>query len=118
MDRLELLRGFVLEVVADDYEDLEKIYAEVSGLGSRCGVSIPHSEILQAVIDLIETGLAKAYDLRGSRAEEIQGATETFELHHPYFLITPKGRGVHSNGDWWPFDEEGSVRNDWVAPNK
>lgn len=117
MNRPELLRRFVLNEVADDYENLEKIYSEVSSLGSRCGLSLPRGEIKQALVDLIEARLVKAYRLTTNSVEEFDGVPEAERMDDSYFWITPRGKDLLvSDGDWWPFDDEGSLRVGWVPP--
>jgi hypothetical protein len=53
----------VLDAIADDYENLEIISAHVTGLGTRCGLTVEPLDIERALTGLIEAGLAKAYVL-------------------------------------------------------
>lgn len=120
MNRRELARMFVLDVIADDYENLEKICMEATGLSVRAGLSIMRSEILQALVDLIKADLAKAYRLTTiPTAEEIQGVPPLEKFGDYYFWVTSKGRNIQvSDYPGWPFDENGLLRTDWVAPEK
>ncbi len=86
---------FVLDAIADDYENLEKIDTHVNRLALECGLTIHSSEVLQALIDLIATGLAKAYRLSTVvPAEEFQGVPTAAEVKDYYFWVTEKGREV------------------------
>jgi hypothetical protein len=107
----------VLNAIADDYEALETIYSEVSSLGARCGLINQNEDIVQGLVSLIATGLAKAYRLRSSPIEEVEGLPERSEMNDLYFWVTPKGKDLQlSNDDWWPFDDEGSLRGNWAPP--
>jgi hypothetical protein len=73
MNRNELTRMFVLNEIGDDYENLEKIAKEVTALGTRCGLTLDLPEISNALMYLMEAGLARAYRLSPTRPnEEIQ----------------------------------------------
>jgi len=70
MHRRELVRTFVLNGIADDYENLEQITKQAASLRADCGMTIQSSEILEALGDLVGAGLAKAYRLSSNEAEE------------------------------------------------
>jgi hypothetical protein len=82
VSRSELVRVFVLNELADDYEEFDHISENVIKLGVDCGLTIHSSEILDALMYLIESGLAKAYRLGGPTAEEIQGVPPRDEIEH------------------------------------
>jgi hypothetical protein len=121
MTRIEFVRRFVLIEIADDYEDLEHIYSLVARDSLRSGLTVQKPEIIHALVELIEAGLATAYRLSGSSpAQKIQGVPPRAEIEDSYihFWATPKGRElVVSDRDWWPFDDEGALRRDWSPPN-
>ena len=117
MQRYVLIRMFVLDVMADDYENLEMIYGELHKFGERCGLTLRASEILAALIQLIELGLAKAYWLWQPPVREIEGVPPLDEIDRYYFWLTEEGRKVQlADYENWPFDTEGAVRRDWVCP--
>lgn len=118
MNRKELVNIFVLEAVADDYENVEQIHKEVTGLASRCGLTINVSEIEEAMTDLIKSDLVRAYRLSPRLpAEEINGVPVPSIRSECYFWATPKGREfLASPSVPWPFDEEGFLRKDWFPP--
>jgi hypothetical protein len=122
MTRQEFVRRFVLMEMADDYENLEHICSLVAQHGSRCGLTIPRSEIIQAIVGLIETDLAKAYRLsaRSPSVYTFPGVPSREELEDcsTYFFVTPEGLGLAaSGGNWYPFDDLGDLRDDWVPPD-
>jgi predicted XRE-type DNA-binding protein len=119
MKRDELTRMFVLDAIADDYENLEKINGEVKSFYGNCGLTIQPSEILGALIDLIELGLARAYWLWQHPPREIEGVPPLDEIDNYYFWLTEEGRKVHDAvDDRWPFDKEGALRRDWMLPEE
>ena len=117
-DRAELLRMFVLDAIADDYENLEIICTDVSAMSTRCGLLIQCSDVTQALVSLIESGLASPYKLRPT-AEKIEGIPAIDALRDYYYLVTEKGREVQlSDYAGWPFGENGELRKDWVVPTQ
>jgi hypothetical protein len=118
MSRSELLRMFVLDVIADDYENLEKIYSDVNELGVSSGLSIQKPEIIDALIGLLESDLASAYKLSGTAPnQKVQGVPSRDKLVDYYFLVTERGQIIQrADDDGWPFEPSGELRKDWVAP--
>ncbi len=115
-DWAELLRMFVLDTIADDYENLEKICADVSAMSTRCGLSVQSSDVVEALVSLIASGLASPYKLRPT-AEKVEGVPPISNLGNYYYWVTEKGRGVQlSDYADWPFGENGELREDWTAP--
>jgi len=116
---------FVLDGIADDYENLQQIAKQVASLSSDCGTTIELSEILIALGDLVGAGLAKAYRLSSSEPEEICKMPAASEIGSPYlttandiyFLVTTKGMDLQlSPNKDWPFDENNLLRRDWAPP--
>jgi hypothetical protein len=127
MRRSELVRMFVLNKIADDYENLHQITKQVEPLGSACGLSIETSEILQALGELIAADFARAYRLSimSRTAEEIQGMPPAHEIGSPdvpmvvdaFFWATEKGRQLaRSKATDWPFDDDRVLRSNWNPP--
>ena len=105
MNRSPLIRLFILNAIADDYEDLPRILKEVSDLGGKSGVTIASAEILPELINLIETDLAKAYRLSPILpVEEIDGVPPPGEIEGCYFWITAKGSAELRSAEW-PFGD-------------
>jgi hypothetical protein len=100
MTRAELLRLFVLNAMCDDYEELEMIYDVVLRDTERCGMPASQSEILRALTEVVETGLAKAYRLRGEPLGELPGLPPLEEMEMPhriYYYLTPNGKEVQQS---------------------
>jgi hypothetical protein len=118
MDRNEILRMFILDVIADDYENLEKIQNEVGKLGIRAGLGIEPPEITRELIGLIKSGLVRAYRLSPTQpVEEVQGVPPPQEVDGLYYWLTDEGKEIQlADYPHWPFDETGNLRRDWSPP--
>jgi len=116
MERRELIRRLVLNSICDDFENVDQIILrDVTRDGSKFGLTIERSDIVDALKGLIEDGLAKAYLLLGTMgpdpfAGELPGmppldvVEENFQT---YFYITKKGMDYHLADDsWWPFEDD------------
>jgi hypothetical protein len=120
MNRREMVRRLVLDTICDDYENVDQvILREVAEWGTRCGLTIGRSEVVDALAGLIADGLAKAYELSALKPfskelpgmPPLDGVEEDFRT---YFLATEKGMDLQlSDGAWWPFDDEDNLRADW-----
>jgi hypothetical protein len=116
MERRELLRRLVLDSICDDFENVDQIILQdVARAGSKLGLTIERSDIVDALEGLIEDGLAKAYLLSATMgpdpfAGELPGMPPmdvVEEYFQTYFYITKKGMDFHLADDtWWPFDDE------------
>ena len=116
-NRRELVRRLVLDSICNDYENVDQIIlGEVAAQGSKCGLTIERSEIVDALASLIGDGLAKGY-LLSHVVIELHGmpAIDTLEDDfQTYFYITKEGKELQLSDDkWWPFDDEGNLRPDW-----
>jgi hypothetical protein len=112
MDRNELIRWMVLDEICDDYENVDQIIlTDVARDCAKLGFVVERSHIVNALGELIEGGLAKAYLLSGARPEELLGMPSldvVEEDFKTYFYVTPKGKELHlSDESWRPFDDEG-----------
>lgn len=119
MDRSELIRMFVLDAIADDDEELDRISEHVFQLGVRCGVTIRMSDILDGLTGLIKSGLAKAFQFRGTvPTDEIDGVPASYDSEGLYFAITNKGKEVQ-NAEYepWPFDDKNALKKGWSPPS-
>ncbi len=115
MERRELIRRLVLDSICDDVENVDQIILpDVAREGSRLGLTIERSDIVDALEGLVEDGLAKAYLLSGTMgpdpfAGELPGMPSldaVEENFQTYFYITKKGTDFHLADDtWWPFDD-------------
>jgi hypothetical protein len=122
MTRRDQIRMFVLDVIADDYEEVEHIIEVVANWFGCCNLGINRNEIVLALISLTQDGLARGYHLMetpGNKPEEIDArlSPDQIQPYDPYFWITDKGREeVKLPNDGWPLDDDGLLRKDWVPP--
>ena len=93
MEGPDILKVLVLSEVSDDYEEIEHILFQLTPLADKFDLTIRLIEVRQALIELIETGLVKAYQLSpGHRsAEEIQGIPPE-NIDGIYYLVTDSGK--------------------------
>jgi len=103
----------VLNAICDDYENVDQvILRDVSNDCAKLGFAVERSDVVKALDELLEDGLAKAYLLGGREPTELPGmpaldAPETY--FKTYFYITKKGMDLHLSDDtWWPFEEDGN----------
>src|SRR5581483_3065358 len=86
MTHEELIRMFILDVISDDYEEIEKIEGETKKLADHAGARTNSAEIRGALIELIEMGLARAYRLSSTLpAQEVKGTPAPGEISGYYF---------------------------------
>ncbi|HLJ45623.1 MAG TPA: hypothetical protein VKU01_06435 [Bryobacteraceae bacterium] len=118
--RSDLIQMFVLDAIADDYENLAHIKIDVTSLSSRAGLAVEPGEVTDALIRLIERGLATAFNLRGwNPPEEYPGIPPSCDIDEYYFWTTSEGKKVQlADYPEWPFDEDNNRRNDWQAPSR
>jgi hypothetical protein len=116
MIRSVLVRRLVLNSICDDFENVDQvILPNVMKWGSKCGLTIDRTEVVQALASLIEDGLAKAYILPGPGRDPFSGELKGMpsmdaieEDFKTYFYITQKGMDLHLADDsWWPSDDTG-----------
>jgi len=120
MSQHDLIRLLVLVEISDDYEEPEHVYENVAKRARLCGMVIQFVDVRTALMELVGSGLAKAYRLSTTaQAMEIQGFPPVDQVHEYYFWITEKGKGIvdSTRGDSWPFDDEGDLRPDWSPPS-
>jgi hypothetical protein len=119
--RADLVRMFVLNSISDDYEEIGQITKDVSRDANNCGMVIESIEIVTALRELFDSGLAKAYRLYATSRppEELAAMPTPDEMKNrgAYFWITGEGMKVQLRDDSsWPFEEIGVVRKDWTPP--
>lgn len=121
MKEHDFVRLLVLVQISDDYEEPEHIYENVAGKAMLCGITVQPADIGKVLVDLVESGLAKAYRLSTTEpAIEIEGAPPVDQVQGYYFLITERGKEVidSSRDERWPFDDEGALRPGWCPPRE
>jgi hypothetical protein len=118
MTRAELIQTLVLNECCDDYEDIEHITKWMYQLGPKCGLTIAHEDIIQALRESIKKGWLKAWDLR----RWPDPATTEYEREeitplNPRFARTEEGLAFQkASSASGPFDEEHNLRESWLTP--
>jgi hypothetical protein len=123
LSRSEFVRRLVLNSICDDLENVDQvILRDVAADGAKCGLTIERPEVVEALALLTEGGLATAHRLPAPNGDPFSGELlpcmppmgvieEDFKS---YFYRTEKGLELHLSDDtWWPFDDEGNLRQDW-----
>jgi|SRR5580692_5909154 hypothetical protein len=120
MNRSELIQRMVLNVMCDDYENVDQIILpHVARDCAKLGIIVERSEIVKELGELVARGMAKAYLLssREPFSVELEGmppldiVEENFET---YFYPTKKGMDFHlSNHTWWPLDDDDESLPNW-----
>jgi hypothetical protein len=118
MTRQELVRLAVLMNIADSYEEPVYIYDCVAEALEPCGLAIAPEETQQALLELTESGLAKAYRLsaREPFKEELQGLPPFDGSYDYYFWITEdglRGLAIGRAREDWPLDDVHDVIPGW-----
>ncbi len=117
MTRAELIRMFVSNQIGDDFEDIEQITKWTVPMGSKCGLTITHDDIIQALRELIELRHAKAYDLEYSADPPTESQQELITPINPIFSRTEEGLAYQlANLAIDPFDENYNIREKWPTP--
>jgi hypothetical protein len=102
----------VLDEISDDYENVDQIILpNVAKECSKLRVVVERSDIVNALAELIESGLAKAYLLSSSGPAEDLPCMPPLDVieddFKTYFYITPKGLECHlSDTTRFPFEDE------------
>jgi hypothetical protein len=118
MDRHDLIRRMVLNAICDDYENVDQvIFPQVAKSCAKLGFTVERCEIVNALADLIGSGLATAHLLSSTEPPKHVADMPPMEVVEEnfmtYFLITKKGMDLHLSDDsWWPFDDAGRPRID------
>ncbi len=113
MNTTELIQKMVLSEISDDYENVDQIILPVVAREcAKLGIAVERSDVVGALAELVEDGLAKAYRLSSTTpAIALQGMPTldiVEEYFETYFYITKQGLDQHLSDDtWWPFDDEG-----------
>jgi hypothetical protein len=92
VNRNELITKFVLDMVADGYEDINRIIKDVINLSERCGMNV---QIIHALSGLVSRQLVKAhrFPLDGSPTEEGFEMPPCGKIGEYHFKITSEGHG-------------------------
>ncbi len=83
------IRDHVLCAIANDYEDFAIISDEVS---KWQGKSVSHSEIVEALAEVISMGLAQAYVLSPTPPHTTPVGFSKDDVERLWFYVTPEGK--------------------------
>lgn len=125
MTRAEFVQRLVLNTICDDFENVDQfILRETAKVGTKCGITIRRSEVVEALRALVEAGLAKGYKLSPAAGDPFSGEIQGMppldvveEDFRTYFYVTKDGVDFYqTDASWWPLDDEGTLRPDWKPP--
>jgi hypothetical protein len=109
-----------LNEMSDDLENLTvSIMPGINRDAAESGMTIEKSEVVLALVELVELGWATAYLPQSHELVEIEGMPPLDNLegqNGAWFYITDAGRKAQNEYDCWPFDEQGEPRKDWTPP--
>lgn len=97
-ERSRHLRAFVMDAIADDYEEPIQITADVNGwAAAEQGLTFTTEEVVTALIELVHSELANAYRLSPTRPIEVIRPLIREDMREDcYFMLTPEGIRVLS----------------------
>jgi aryl-alcohol dehydrogenase-like predicted oxidoreductase len=99
VDESGLIRNMVMDAITNDYEDFTTIVREVRNWATEGGLQVEIGEVADALMGLIDTGLAKAYRLSSSSQTELEGRPDADALEDYYYLLTSEGRAAVERGE-------------------
>lgn len=127
MTRAEFVQRLVLNSMCDDLENVDQVILPyVSEVAAKCGLTVERPEVVEHVRALVESGLAKAYNLFAGITDVFSGELGGMppldvpeEDFRTYFYITERGMQLHqSDSTWWPLDDNDELRSDWKPPRE
>ena len=110
MTKTQLLEIFVLNEVSDDYENLQYIVEHVQKWSAEYGLTPTRSEIVTALISLIEAEMISAFDLSAKSPIVIDVTDLTGKMDDLWYYQTPAGKTLHQQND--EFYIEGILRKE------
>jgi hypothetical protein len=117
MTRADVIRRILIQGICDDFEDIQRITEWTVPMGSKCGLTITRDDIIQALLELIEQGHAKAYDLKWwADPPATENPREEITPLDPRFARTEEGLAFQkASSVGSPFDESHNLRESWPA---
>jgi hypothetical protein len=89
-----VLRECALRAIADDYEEFERIFDDVSAWVAERGTSATRTAIRHALENLVSEGYAQAYDLKADGSDPRPVRYVPADLSKLWFYVTPVGKGL------------------------
>ncbi len=96
-NRTEFVEALVLNSIADDYEDFDRVLDEVTAWARFRGLQLTRNEVADALEMTVNTGRAQAYALSTVPPRSTPVSFSTEKLGELYFLLTPEGRRGFKN---------------------
>ena len=91
------VKDYLLRSMADDYESFEILFNEASRQAEEQGQPPSRAEAIEALEQLINEGLAKAYILSPTRSGSMPAEFSRRDVDQLWFYITPDGKRLISN---------------------
>ena len=90
--RERVIDEFVVEAVANDYENFECVVQQVTKWSARIGLRTTRQELIDALERAIGNGYALAYSLSPQEPHSQVVEFSRARLDELWFYVTPKGR--------------------------
>jgi hypothetical protein len=87
----QTVKESVANAMADDYESLEIILADVAKEADKYGFSFDRQMVLRALKELTDEGYAQAYDLSPQPPHAAKVEYSEDRVDDLWFYLTPKG---------------------------
>ena len=117
MDRQTLIQHLVLDMISNDYENVDQtILEDVNKYAPEYGVTVTRTDVVAALEQLVAQGLAKAYVVAGTPPLLVPFAgmpaldvvEEDDYKNKNWFIATAKGRHLMaSEPAWYPESQPG-----------
>jgi hypothetical protein len=91
-DLNQLLKEYVVRAISDDYEEFERVLADVTGWAVERGIAVDRQRILKALEDAISEGYAQAYVLSTKPPYSTPVEYSPEHVDDLWFYVTPKGK--------------------------
>src|SRR5581483_6639561 len=123
--RREYVGWEVLNAICDSGENVDqRILDAVNRDAGKTGIRINRAEIVEALAELVQRGLATPAHLSCWPGQSVELSSmppmdEIETCFKTYFFITEEGMKVHlSNDSWLPLDDSGRLRPEWRLDDK
>ncbi len=88
----QLLKEYVVRAVSDDYEEFERVSADVTGWAAERGIAVDRQGILKGLEDAISEGYAQAYVLSTKPPYATPAEYSPAQAGDLWFYVTPRGK--------------------------
>jgi hypothetical protein len=95
----QLLRYWVMDSIANDYENFEMVVSETGKFAEMQGMQVDQSAIIKVLRQLIDDGDAQVYVFSGTSHLPTPADYAVDRLEDLWFYLTPKGNAALSSGN-------------------